>query len=84
MVSQVAHSVLSRQAHEQQMSECFILNLFLLFFCFLRVMCEHSYYQYDAFVGDGRAGRGGTIVRRRCARAHVQMHPTSDLCKHLI
>ena len=29
-------------------------------------------------------GRGGTIVRKRCARAHVQMHPTSDLCKPLI
>ena len=24
--------------------ECFILSLFLLFFCFLRVMCEYFYY----------------------------------------
>ena len=30
------------------------------------------------------SGRGGTIVRKRRARAHVQMHPTSDLCKPLI
>ena len=30
------------------------------------------------------SGRGGTIVWKRRARAHVQMHPTSDLCKPLI
>ena len=29
-------------------------------------------------------GRGGTIVRKRRARAHVQMHPASDLWKPLI
>ena len=29
------------------------------------------------------SGQGGTIVRKRYARAHVQMHPTSDLCKAL-
>ena len=30
------------------------------------------------------SGRGGTIVRKRRTRAHVQMHPTSDLWKPLI
>ena len=40
--------------------------------------------QYDALIGDGRFGRGGTIVQKRRARAHVQMQPTHLTCISLL
>ena len=48
--------------------------------CINFIFIKH-YYQYDALIGDGRAGEEAPSCE---GGAHVQMHPTSDLCKPLI